>query len=250
MQPFSSAVYHQVLKFIEELERHHKDVSGGYELSELFRDRLRQMPHDDRKVVVEVLFHQFERGLRYGYMLPDVVVEVGTPEYIERLLKSTLNAVHLGIADYEEILSSIFENTTDSVLRVVESTSRGVISDMIGQGLLGGVVLLGVLVRLYIPTFVSEGAYYLRQWLHNYPDSYSTACIDTMLLLFSDLLHRDGIQSFLGMTRHLEASIPRETFIKVFQERIASNPLLSVSCKSLYHALGRSGASPMQERSE
>lgn len=239
MRPIGQEVYRQVLAFIEDLERHHKDTSGGYELGMLLGENIRRMSVEDREAVVETLFYQFENGMRYGYLLADVVREIRKPEYIERFVGSMLTAAHIGIPEYEVLLRDILGYEHDEIAGELLTTLQRVVRDLVGQGKAEGAVLLAVLVRVGVPFFVREAGRYIGEWVRNSSKPDVIRLIDATLLSFGDFLDRDGIELFLQVLDYMGTPLDRKNSIDVFRERITSNPLLAVSCKYLKYVLDR-----------
>lgn len=230
-----SSEHSAVVEAIGEIERHHKDTSGGYDLPYQVANWMRQLSSADRHGVIETLFFQFENGLRYGYMLPDIIGLLPAPEYLERLLRSALTLPHIGIRDYDNLLSSVFGLGPEYNLQLV-AIARELVSSLLDEGDVTGVVLLGGLIRLGIPGAAEDAAAYLEEWSTR-PGK--EAFLDTFLLQFSDFFPKESALSLLGVTKQLQDADSRHAFITIALHRIKTNLLLKMCCKWLLRQLER-----------
>lgn len=227
--------HNAVLEAIVEIERRHKDTSGGYDLPYEVVNWMRHLSAADRNRVIETLFFQFENGLRYGYMLPDIIGSLPAPEHFERLLRVSLTLPHIGIGDYNNLLSSVFGFGPEYNPQLV-AIARELVSSVLDEGDIMGAVLLGGLIRLGIPGAAEDAAAYLEGWI---TDTDKEAFLDALLLQFSDFFPRESALSLLVVTRQMRDANSRHAFITVALQRIKTNPLLKMCCKWLLVQLER-----------
>lgn len=226
-----------VLEIISEIERRHKDTSGGYDLPCQVAHWMRQLSAADRDRVIETLFFQFENGLRYGYMLPDIIGSLPAPEHLERLLHVSLKLPQIGIGDYDELLSSVFGFGPEYNWELV-AIAQKVVSSTLADGDIAGVVLLGGLIRLGIPSAAKDAAAYLEEWT---TDVGKEAYLDAFLLQFSDFFPKESVLSLLGVTKQLRDADSVHAFITAALHRLKTNLLLKVCCKWLLMQLEKYG---------
>lgn len=223
-----SSEHSKVLEAISEIERRYKDTSGGYDLPQQVVYWMRRIPLADQHTVIETLFFQFENGLRYGYMLPEIIRLLPAPEYLERLLRISLALPHLGVRDYDDILSSLFGFGPEYNQQFI-AVARDVIRSELAEEGVGGVVLLCGLMRLGIPTFIEDAATYLDEWISS---TEKKVFLDVLLLQFGDFFPKESIQSLFAAAQRLKG-VSYSTFTSTVLTRIDSNLLLRVSCKWL-----------------
>lgn len=220
--------YSTVLEAISEIERHYKDTSGGYDLPLQVVHWMRGIPLADQHMVIETLFFQFENGLRYGYMLPEIIRLLPAPEYLERLLRTSLALPHLGASDYDDILSSLFGFGPEYNSQFV-AIAREVIRAKLAEGDASGVVLLCGLMRLGVPAVIEDAATYLSEWISS---TEKVAFLDVLLLQFGDFFPKESVQSLFAAAQRLKG-VSHSTFTSTVLTRIDGNLLLRVSCKWL-----------------
>lgn len=218
-----------VLEAISEIERRHKDTSGGYELPYQVAKWMRSLPSTEQDKVIKTLFFQFENNMRYGYMLPDILGLLPAPEHLERLLRISLTLPHIGVRDYHDILSSVFGFGPKYDQQMV-NIARKLVRSVLDEGDVRGVVLLGGLIRLGIPSATEDAAAYLEEWI---TDTGKEAFVDGLLMQFSDFFPKESVDSLFGAIRCLQGDNLRHVFTAIAIRRIDANPLLKICCKWL-----------------
>lgn len=224
-----------VIEAISEIERRHKDTSGGYDLPYQVANWMRQLSPTERQEVIDTLFFQFEHGLRYGYVLPEIVGSLPAPEYLDRLLRVALTLPHISLGDYDNLLSGVFGFGPEYNPQLV-AVARELVSSLLDEGEVTGVVLLGGLIRRGIPGASEDAAAHLENWITS---TGKESFLDMLLLQFSDFFPKESVVSLLGVTRQFSAADSRHAFINTALHRINSNPLLRVCCKWLLMQLER-----------
>ena len=227
-------VVQQVLYLIGNIEQ--TDTTGGHRLGELLSEELRRMRSGDQRRVMEVLLYQFENGLRYGHLLPDVVRLVGTPEDIQRSVEVMLKSPYISLKSYERIIKSVVYDCEKREQKAAAEKLRQVALNLIAQGSIDGVVLLASLTRTGIPSLSEEGVNFLRECVRYRANERYAEYLDLFVFSYSDFLTAEGLLPFVHTLRNLHLA-DRDAIIGTIQQRLEFNPLLRLSCKALRKAL-------------